>query len=85
MGIPPLATLFFLYLGFKFRGIAGMIIAVPVGILFIRFYGYGAFDGLIRNVFLQLAERDWWADGRIENKKKRQAFGSLYPISGCLF
>ncbi len=37
MGLPPLATLFFLYLGFKFRGIAGMIIAVPVGILFIRF------------------------------------------------
>ncbi len=32
-----------------------MIIAVPVGILFIRFYGYGAFDGLIRNVKL-LAE-----------------------------
>ena len=55
MGLPPLATLFFLYLGFKFRGIAGMIIAVPVGILFIRFYGYGAFDGLIRNVKL-LAE-----------------------------
>ena len=52
MGLPPLATLFFLYLGFKFRGIAGMIIAVPVGILFIRFYGYGAFDGLIRNVKL---------------------------------
>ena len=46
MGLPPLATLFFLYLGFKFRGIAGMIIAVPVGILFIRFYGYGAFVGL---------------------------------------
>ena len=55
MGLPPLATLFFLYLGFKFRGIAGMIIAVPIGILFIRFYEYGAFDGLIRNVKL-LAE-----------------------------
>lgn len=55
MGLPPLATLFFLYLGFKFRGIAGMIIAVPIGILFIRFCEYGAFDGLIRNVKL-LAE-----------------------------
>ena len=55
MGLPTLATLFFLYLGFKFRGIAGMIIAVPIGILFIRFYEYGAFDGLIRNVKL-LAE-----------------------------
>ncbi len=56
VGLPPLATLFFLYLGFKFRGIAGMIIAVPIGILFIRFYEYGAFDGLIKNVKLLVEE-----------------------------
>ena len=43
MGLPPLTTLFFLYLGFKFRGIAGMILAVPVGLIFIKFYQYGAF------------------------------------------
>lgn len=49
MGIPPLMTLFLLYIGFKARGIAGMILAVPVGLLFINFYKYGAFDGLIEN------------------------------------
>lgn len=56
MGLPPLTTLFFLYLGFKFKGIAGMILAVPVGLIFIKFYEYGAFDSLIRNVKLLARE-----------------------------
>ena len=33
MGLDPMMTLFLLYLGFKIRGISGMILAVPVGIL----------------------------------------------------
>lgn len=56
MGLPPLTTLFFLYLGFKVRGIAGMILAVPVGLIFINFYRYGAFDSLIENVKLLVQE-----------------------------
>lgn len=44
MGLPPLMTLFLLYLGFKLRGLTGMILAVPVGLVFINFYKYGAFD-----------------------------------------
>ena len=49
MGLPPLMTLFLLYLGFKLRGLTGMILAVPVGLVFINFYKYGAFDSRIRN------------------------------------
>ena len=49
MGWPPLMTLFLLYLGFKLRGLTGMILAVPVGLVFINFYKYGAFDSMIRN------------------------------------
>lgn len=56
MGLPPLTTLFLLYLGFKFRGIAGMILAVPVGIVFIKFYEYGAFDSFIRHIKLLIEE-----------------------------
>lgn len=55
MGLPPLMTLFLLYLGFKLRGLAGMILAVPVGLVFINFYKYGAFDSMIRN-FRMLVE-----------------------------
>ena len=50
MGVNPLLTLFLLYLGFRFSGIGGMILAVPVGLIVIEFYKYGAFDGLISAV-----------------------------------
>lgn len=46
MGLPPLLTLFLLYLGFKTDGIAGMILAVPIGLLFVNLYHYGAFKGI---------------------------------------
>lgn len=50
MGLPPLMTLFLLYLGFKVHGISGMIVAVPIGMIALNLYEYGAFDRLIRNV-----------------------------------
>lgn len=50
MGLPPLMTLLLLYLGFKIHGISGMIVAVPIGMVALNLYEYGAFDGLIRNV-----------------------------------
>lgn len=49
MGLSPLATLFLLYLGFKVRGIAGMILAVPVGLLITSLYRYGAFSPILEN------------------------------------
>lgn len=50
MGLPPMLTLVLLYLGFKLHGISGMIIAVPLGILVLNLYQYGAFDSLLENV-----------------------------------
>ena len=52
MGLPPLWTLVFLFLGFKLHGISGMILAVPLGIIAMNLYKYGAFDSLIANVKL---------------------------------
>lgn len=56
LGLPPLLTLFLLYLGFKVRGIAGMILAVPIGLIFINFYKYGVFDSLIENIRMLIRE-----------------------------
>lgn len=56
LGLPPLMTLFFLYLGFKTGGISGMILAVPIGMIGLNLYKYGAFDSLIENVRLLAAE-----------------------------
>lgn len=50
MGLPPMMTLFLLYLGFKIQGLSGMILAVPVGIVVINLYHFGAFDSLIENI-----------------------------------
>lgn len=44
IGVPPLPTLFLLYIGYKFGGIVGMIIAVPLGLLIYTMYQEGAFD-----------------------------------------
>ncbi len=50
MGLSPLSTLFLLYLGFKIRGITGMIIAVPCGMFFVSLYHYGAFKNMTDSV-----------------------------------
>ena len=56
MGLPPLLTLVFLYVGFKIRGISGMILAVPVGLVGVKLYEYGAFDPMIEQVTLLVQE-----------------------------
>ncbi len=56
LGVPPLATLFLLYLGFKIRGISGMILAVPLGIIVVNLYEYGVFNSLVENVKLLVGE-----------------------------
>jgi len=50
MDLNPLLTLLFLFLGFKVSGLGGMILAVPVGLIVIEFYKFGAFDPLIKAV-----------------------------------
>lgn len=50
IGMNPLATLFFMYIGYKISSIVGMIIAVPVGMILINLYQAGVFDNQIRCV-----------------------------------
>lgn len=50
MGLNPLVTLLFLYIGFKWRGIAGMILAVPLGLILIKSYEAGAFRPITEGV-----------------------------------
>lgn len=47
VGMNPFATLFFMYIGYRIRGVVGMIIAIPVGMILIRLYIVGAFDTVI--------------------------------------
>ena len=48
IGMNPLATLLFMFVGYRFGGILGMIIGIPVGMILVNFYRMGIFDRLIR-------------------------------------
>ena len=55
VGLNPLSTMVFMYIGYKMGGIFAMIIAVPVGLIVINLYEAGAFDDIIKDV-KELAE-----------------------------
>lgn len=54
MGMGPLPTLVFLYVGYKTGGVFGMIFAVPVGLIAINLYKAGAFDYILSDVKILL-------------------------------
>lgn len=50
VGLKPLPTLVFIYLGYKIGSVLGMILAVPVGMIVINMYQAGAFDYIMNDV-----------------------------------
>lgn len=55
IGVPPLPTLFLLYIGYKISGVVGMIIAVPIGLLIYTLYEDGAFDTTRNSLLILIA------------------------------
>lgn len=50
VGMDPLTTLIFMFVGYRISGVLGMIIAVPIGIILISLYKAGAFEQMIGDV-----------------------------------
>lgn len=50
VGMAPLPTLILLFLGFKFWNLFGMVIAVPIAMIFISLYKEGVFDTFVLSV-----------------------------------
>jgi sporulation integral membrane protein YtvI len=50
IGVAPIPTLILLYLGVRFAGIFGMIVALPLGIIVMNLYQGGVFDTTKRSV-----------------------------------
>lgn len=50
VGMDPLTTLVFMFIGYRFSSVIGMIIAVPIGIIIINLHKAGAFDKIIGDV-----------------------------------
>lgn len=47
VGLDPFTTLFFMFIGYKIKGVIGMILAIPIGMILTTFYEAGAFDRLL--------------------------------------
>jgi len=48
IGISPLATLLFMFIGYRFYSVIGMILGIPIGMVFVNLYRIGMFDRLVR-------------------------------------
>ena len=55
IGVPPLPTLFLLFIGYKFSGVIGMIVAVPIGLLVYSMYQDGAFETTRNSILILFA------------------------------
>ena len=55
VGVPPIPTLFLLYIGYKVSGVIGMIVAVPIGLIIYTMYEEGAFDTTKKSVLILVA------------------------------
>lgn len=54
VGLKPLPTLVFIYVGYKVGSILGMILAVPIGMIAINMYHAGAFDYILDDIKILL-------------------------------
>ncbi|MBP3568154.1 MAG: sporulation integral membrane protein YtvI [Lachnospiraceae bacterium] len=50
VGINPLAALLYMFVGYRFGGIFGMIIGIPVGMIIVSLYQAGMFDQLLKGL-----------------------------------
>lgn len=55
IGVAPIPTLFLLFIGYKAAGVFGMIIAVPIGIIFANMYEEGVFNTTIKSLKILFA------------------------------
>lgn len=52
IGLNPFATLFFMYLGYQWGSVLGMIVAVPIAMIIINLFKAGVFDNFIYTIRL---------------------------------
>lgn len=81
VGLSAMPTIILLFLGYRMAGVAGMIIAVPIGIIVLNLYEEGVFDTTLNSLkilyvgisnFRRLTAEDM---EEVENYKKREEKG----------
>lgn len=56
VGMKPIPTLILLYLGFRFGGALGLIIAVPIGMIVVNLYKAGLFSNLVYSTRIMIKD-----------------------------
>lgn len=78
LGLDPLPTILLLYIGFRLKGAAGLILAVPVGMIVINLYKAGVFSNfvysmriLVRDMakFRRFSDEELKAEGILTDKE----------------
>jgi predicted PurR-regulated permease PerM len=72
IGLSPLPTLVFIYIGYQIGGIFGMLIAIPFGMIVIELYRKGIFDGVLKDLreIVEDINRFRKAPGSIEEERE---------------
>lgn len=52
IGLSPLSTLVFMFTGYQFYGVFGMIIGIPIGMVLVNMYRIGMFDRIIKGFMI---------------------------------
>lgn len=60
IGLSPLATVFYMFIGYRVGGVLGMIVAIPIGMIIVTFYKVGMFDNLIRGAKIIAGDFNKW-------------------------
>ncbi len=50
IGLSPLSTLVFMFIGYRIKGVLGMIVGIPIGMVLINLYHAGMFDRFLRGI-----------------------------------
>lgn len=79
VGLPPIPTIFLLYLGYRVAGVIGMILAVPIGLIVLNLYQSGIFETTQKSIrilicgmnrFRRIEEEDMKEVYEMERKNK---------------
>lgn len=70
MGIKPLPTLILLYLGYCIDGMAGLILAIPIGYVTMNLYKAGIFDNTVKSI--KLLVNGFWQYRKFDEGEKKE-------------
>lgn len=77
IGLHPIPTLFLLFVGWKVKGVLGMILAVPVGLIVYNLHEAGAFDRIYETVTILINDLNAFCRYSEEDRQYFKKYGTI--------